>query len=158
MGPELVRHLSSLQFNSSTFNVNTSIAIHVSRKWVQFSSVRSLVRLLRTRLNNCIAFRQSVRAIRLSLSFWEVQNDTRKKIKFRMKSRSFWTVGIQPPNTLFLGPIQIHITNGTSIGSAVLESSQLWPTDRETKHKAADNGTSVTQGRIFRFAQRWGLT
>ena len=39
-----------------------------------------------------------------------------------------WT----PSNTWFLGSIRLHNPNGISIGSAVLQGSRLWQTDRPT--------------------------
>jgi len=37
-------------------------------------------------------------------------------------------------NTCFLGPTRVHISNGISIGSAVLQGSRLRQYDRQTNH------------------------
>jgi len=50
-----------------------------------------------------------------------------------------------PSNTWFLGPIQVHNPNGISIGSAVLQGSLVWPSNRPPDHDTR----SVTIGRIY---------
>jgi len=48
-------------------------------------------------------------------------------------------------NTWFPGPTRFHNPNGISIGSAVLQGSLVWQTDRQTDHATR----SVTIGRIY---------
>ena len=52
-------------------------------------------------------------------------------------------------NTRFLGPIQVHIRNGISIGSTILQLSWLWSTHRPHYTKTSEAKKTVTIAHIY---------
>ena len=59
-----------------------------------------------------------------------------------------------PTNTWFLGPTQVHVANGISIGSSVFAGIQSRPTDTHTQ---TDHATRAATSRILCYAPRCDL-